>query len=58
MTDLHPGLTDDAPTLDQMWARVMDGLSDGALSPQQRAYIGLTRPLGLVEDTALVSAPN
>ncbi len=58
MTDLQQGLTDEAPPLDEMWARAMDGLSDGALSPQHRAWVGLTRPVGLVESTALLAAPN
>ena len=47
----------DSP-LDQVWYRVIEGLSEGALSPQHRAWVGLTRPLGLVEDTALLAAPN
>jgi chromosomal replication initiator protein len=33
-------------------------LSDGTLSPQQKAFVSLTRPLGLVEDTVLIAAPN
>jgi chromosomal replication initiator protein len=44
--------------LDEVWARAVAGLADGALSPQHRAWVGLTRPLGLVEDTALLAAPN
>ena len=28
------------------------------LTPQQRAFVALTKPLGLVEDTALIAAPN
>jgi chromosomal replication initiator protein len=44
--------------LEAVWARALDGLSDGQLSPQHRAWVGLTRPLGLVEDTALLAAPN
>ena len=47
----------DSP-LDQVWYRVIEGLSESALSPQHRAWVGLTRPLGLVEDTALLAAPN
>jgi len=46
------------PELEQVWARALDALSDGQLSPQHRAWVGLTRPLGLVEDTALLAAPN
>jgi chromosomal replication initiator protein len=44
--------------LEEVWARALEGLSDGQLSRQHRAWIGLTRPLGLVEDTALLAAPN
>ncbi|MCU1589695.1 MAG: chromosomal replication initiator protein DnaA [Frankiales bacterium] len=46
------------PELEEVWARALDSLSDGELSPQHRAWLGLTRPLGLVEDTALLAAPN
>jgi chromosomal replication initiator protein len=58
VTDLKADPPDDAPSLEQVWARALDGLADGALSPQHRAWVGLTRPLGLVEDTALLAAPN
>ncbi|MCW2681667.1 MAG: chromosomal replication initiator protein DnaA [Frankiales bacterium] len=73
MTDLHPDGTSDtaapgpvdgpsltaAPLeLDEVWTRAVAGLADSALSPQHRAWVGLTRPLGLVEDTALLAAPN
>ena len=44
--------------LDAVWHRVIAGLAEGALSPQHRAWVNLTRPLGLVEDTALLAAPN
>ncbi len=44
--------------LDEVWTRAVAGLADSALSPQHRAWVGLTRPLGLVEDTALLAAPN
>jgi chromosomal replication initiator protein len=44
--------------LDAVWHRVIAGLSEGALSAQHRAWVNLTRPLGLVEDTALLAAPN
>ena len=46
------------PDLDAVWAAAVSGLSDGVLSPQHRAWVGLTRPLGLVENTALLAAPN
>jgi chromosomal replication initiator protein len=44
--------------LEDVWQRAMNGLADGALSPQHRAWVNLTRPLGLVEDTVLLAAPN
>ena len=44
--------------LDSVWHRVIGSLSESALSPQHRAWVNLTRPLGLVEDTALLAAPN
>lgn len=42
----------------ESWTLALESLTDGALTPQQRAFVSLTRPLGLVEDTALVAAPN
>jgi chromosomal replication initiator protein len=44
--------------LNEVWTRAIGGLGDDALTPQQRAFVSLTRPLALVEDTALVAAPN
>ena len=44
--------------LADVWPEVLATLSEGILTPQQRAFVALTRPLGLVEDTALVAAPN
>jgi chromosomal replication initiator protein len=44
--------------LDAAWQRAMAGLTGDALSPQHRAWVNLTRPLGLVEDTVLLAAPN
>ncbi|MCW2613746.1 MAG: chromosomal replication initiator DnaA [Frankiales bacterium] len=60
MTDPEPGTTDpNAPlALEDVWTRAVADLADGALSPQHRAWVALTRPLGLVEDTALLAAPN
>jgi chromosomal replication initiator protein len=50
---------DDSTELVDVWSRVQKRLdSDGTIRPQHKAWIGLTRPLGLVEDTALLSAPN
>jgi len=45
-------------SLDAVWTQALAGLADGVLSPQHRAWVGLTRPIGLVEDTVLLAAPN
>jgi chromosomal replication initiator protein len=49
---------DDAVNLDALWTHAIEGLADSAVTPQQRAWLRTTRPLGLVEDTALVAVPN
>jgi len=46
------------PDLHEVWRQAVAGVADGALSAQQRAWLRLTRPLGLVQDTALLAAPN
>ncbi|WP_163553277.1 chromosomal replication initiator protein DnaA [Candidatus Frankia alpina] len=46
------------PDLAAVWSRAVAGVADGTLSAQQRAWLRLTRPLGLVQDTALLAAPN
>jgi len=44
--------------LGEVWARSLDELSDLQIEPHQRAWLRLTRPLGLVENTALIATPN
>jgi chromosomal replication initiator protein len=44
--------------LGEVWARSLEELSDLNLEPHQRAWLRLTRPLGLVENTALIATPN
>jgi chromosomal replication initiator protein len=44
--------------LAEVWARSLDGLADLQIQPHQRAWLRLTRPLGLVENTALIATPN
>jgi chromosomal replication initiator protein len=44
--------------LGEVWARSLDELSDLHIEPHQRAWLRLTRPLGLVENTALIATPN
>lgn len=58
-------MADQAGDLGQVWNRViadLSGASAGAgaqtLSPQQRAFLRLTRPLGLIDGTALLAAPS
>ncbi|WP_322748694.1 MULTISPECIES: chromosomal replication initiator protein DnaA [unclassified Frankia] len=46
------------PDLSAVWGQAVAGVADGTLSAQQRAWLRLTRPLGLVQDTALLAAPN
>ncbi|MDQ3579434.1 MAG: chromosomal replication initiator protein DnaA [Actinomycetota bacterium] len=60
-------MVDRSHDLDEVWQRVVADLSgtlDGAtgetasLSAQQRAFLRLTRPLGLLDGTALLAAPT
>ncbi len=44
--------------LSEIWPRAIASLAESSLTPQQRAFVALTRPLGLMEGTALVAAPN
>src|ERR1700751_3644058 len=44
--------------LAEVWARSLDELAEMQIEPAQRAWLQLTRPLGLVENTALIAAPN
>jgi chromosomal replication initiator protein len=44
--------------LAEVWARSLDGLADLQIEPHQRAWLNLTRPLGVVENTALIATPN
>jgi chromosomal replication initiator protein len=41
-----------------VWARSLDGLAELHVQPSQLAWLKLTRPLGLVENTALIATPN
>ncbi len=44
--------------LADVWHRIVDRFDEQTVRPQQRAWLGLTRPVGLVEDTALLAAPH
>jgi chromosomal replication initiator protein len=49
---------DETVDLASAWNRSLEGLGDDTLPPQQRAFLQLSRPLALVEDTALFAVPN
>jgi chromosomal replication initiator protein len=57
-------VVDQPGDLGQVWHRVIADLSGSAdagtptLSHQQRAFLRLTRPLGLIDGTALLAAPS
>ena len=51
-------MPDESVDLETLWTHAVEGLADSAVTPQQRAWLRTTRPLGLVEDTALVAVPN
>jgi chromosomal replication initiator protein len=44
--------------LSVVWEQVVRELSTGTLSPQQRAWMRVTRPIGLLDGTALLAAPS
>ena len=44
--------------LAEVWARSLADLAGMQIEAHQRAWLQLTRPLGLVENTALIAAPN
>ena len=51
-------MADDDLDLIDVWTRALESLGDEGMTSQQRAFVSLTRPLAIVEDTALVAAPN
>ena len=51
-------MADETVDLASAWNRSLAGLGDDTLPPQQRAFLQLSRPLALVEDTALFAVPN
>ena len=48
----------DEQDLGLIWTKTLDALSSGILTNQQRAFVALTQPMGVVGDTVLVAAPN
>ncbi|WP_412541130.1 chromosomal replication initiator protein DnaA [Longispora sp. K20-0274] len=51
-------MTENPVDLAKVWTSATEELSDGLISPQQRAYLRMTRLRALVEDTALISVPD
>ncbi|KAA2263752.1 chromosomal replication initiator protein DnaA [Solihabitans fulvus] len=51
-------MSDHQTDLGLVWAQVVLELSAGTLSPQQRAWMRVTRPIGLLDGTALLAAPS
>jgi chromosomal replication initiator protein len=41
-----------------VWRQALERMDASGVTPQQRAFVRLTRPLGLLGDTALLAAPN
>ncbi|HVU61889.1 MAG TPA: chromosomal replication initiator protein DnaA [Mycobacteriales bacterium] len=44
--------------LDAVWTRAIAGLGEDVVSAQQRAWLRLTKPLALVQDTVVLATPN
>jgi chromosomal replication initiator protein len=44
--------------LDSVWTRAIAGLGEDLVSAQQRAWLRLTKPLALVQDTVVLATPN
>jgi chromosomal replication initiator protein len=51
-------VTEHQVNLGVVWEQVVRELSAGTLSPQQRAWMRVTRPIGLLDGTALLAAPS
>ena len=51
-------MSDEASELAEVWPRVIQSVTLADLSPQQSAFLALTRPLALVEGTVLIAAPD
>jgi chromosomal replication initiator protein len=51
-------VSDHQAELGFVWEQVVEELSAGTLSPLQRAWMRVTRPIGLLDGTALLAAPS
>ncbi|WP_214411398.1 chromosomal replication initiator protein DnaA [Sphaerisporangium fuscum] len=48
----------DGVDLGPLWTRALESFAEGSVPPQQRAWLNMTRPFGLVNDTIILAAPN
>ncbi|GGP38343.1 chromosomal replication initiator protein DnaA [Saccharothrix coeruleofusca] len=51
-------MSDHQTDLGLVWEQVVQELAASTLSPQQRAWMRVTRPIGLLDGTALLAAPS
>ena len=51
-------MADELADLADVGNQAINQLDDPSVRPHQRAWLSLTRPIGLLEDTALLAAPN
>src|SRR5213080_1309975 len=51
-------VVDDGIDLEAVWTRAIADLDDDVLPAQHRAWMRLTKPLALVQDTAVLATPN
>ena len=51
-------MPDDVLDLEAVWTRAIAELGDDVLPAQHRAWMRLTKPLALVQDTAVLATPN
>jgi chromosomal replication initiator protein len=53
------GTQENGPELAALWARTLERLAgQSEVTPQFQAWLSLTRPIALVEDTAVLAAPH
>nr|QOV08926.1 Chromosomal replication initiator protein DnaA [uncultured Actinomycetes bacterium] len=53
------GATPDTQALAAVWVQALDqAFATGSVDSQQRAFINLTKPLVLIDDTLLIAVPN
>ncbi|HVY08898.1 MAG TPA: chromosomal replication initiator protein DnaA [Mycobacteriales bacterium] len=51
-------MSDQVLDLESVWTRAIAGLGEDVVSAQQRAWLRLTKPLALVQDTVVLATPN